>query len=108
MVTSWGRCGGPRTARAREGGKDCIPLGVNLLASSLLNSRADQAAALHQDVRIGVPQLLEEARGPLDVGEEEGDRPDRQAGHTRGLRTLSDWAAYTRGGSAVLAPAPRG
>jgi len=26
---------------------------------------------------------------------------------TRGLRTLSDWAAYTRGGSAVLAPAPR-
>ncbi len=30
-----------------------------------------------QDLGVAVAQLLEEARGPLDVGEEEGCRPGR-------------------------------
>ena len=36
-----------------------------------------------QDFRVPAVEALEQARGALDVGEEEGDRPGRQAGRTR-------------------------
>src|ERR1700736_4783858 len=68
-----------RLACGREGGKDRIPLRVDLLAAFFLNRRADQQSALRQDVRIVVPQLLEETRGALDVGEKKGDRSCRQS-----------------------------
>jgi hypothetical protein len=84
-------------------------LGVNHLPVTFGERLTEKAPVFRKDLRIPpVAEALEECGGSLDVGEEEGDSPRGQAGHTRGLRTLSDWATYTRGGSAVLAPAPRG
>jgi hypothetical protein len=92
-------------SRPREGSKDRIPLRVDLLAALFLNGRADKSAALRQDVRIGITQLLEQTRRPLDVGEEEGDRPGRQAGH--GLLNRSLVPARTRWPAPASLPGPR-
>ena len=50
-----------------------FPLGENVTEEPLV---------FHQDLRVpAVTEALEERGGPLDVGEEEGDRPGRQGSH---------------------------
>ncbi len=59
-------------------------MGVDLLAVSLLERGAEQAVVFLQDLRVpAVAEALEERGGPLDVSEEEGDRPGRQGGYAR-------------------------
>jgi hypothetical protein len=64
-----------RFARAREGGKDRIPLRVDLVTPSFLHGRADESPALHQDLRVGVSHLLEEPCRTLDIREKKRHRP---------------------------------
>jgi hypothetical protein len=73
-----GKQGVPRPRKGREHG---IPLDVHNLTPSFLNDGAEQAAMSGMNVRVTITQPLQEARRPLDVGEEEGERPGRQARH---------------------------
>jgi len=82
------------------------PLGVYLVAVGTLDGGTEQAMVSGEDLRVAVTQLLQKARGALDIGKEEGDRPGRQTGHTCGLRALHLGRLH-RGGSAVLAMVPR-
>src|SRR6516162_3210348 len=77
------RCEGrrKRVCRTSEGGEKRIPLRVHLLPVVVLDGGANEPPVSGQDVRVVVPQLLKKTRGPLDVGEQEGDRPGRQAFH---------------------------
>ncbi len=59
----------------REGDEDGISLGINLVSVSLLASGAQELTIFREDLCVAVAQLLEKARGPLDVGEEEGNSP---------------------------------
>ena len=92
--------------RPSKDGEYRIPLSVHDLTVGFLEGGAEQVVVGRKDVRVAITQLLQQARGPLDVGEEEGDRPGWQAGHARGLRALSMQAAYTEAVSAVLTLAP--
>jgi hypothetical protein len=62
----------------REGGEECIPLRIHLLTASFLKSCTDESPVIVQYIGVPITQGLEEARGPLDVGEEEGDCPRGQ------------------------------
>src|SRR4030095_1214722 len=42
---------------------------------------AEQAVVLAQSVRVAVTELLEQSRGPFDVGGEEGDGGGRELRH---------------------------
>jgi len=66
---------------AGEGEEERIPLGVHFMAAPLLGGGPQEASVLREDVCVAITQLLEKTRGPLDVGEEEGDRPGGQARH---------------------------
>jgi hypothetical protein len=57
--------------------KQRISLRVDLVSSILLVHSAKQPPIRCQHVRVAIAQLLEQARGPFDVGEEERDRPGR-------------------------------
>jgi hypothetical protein len=69
-----GKQGIPGPRKGREHG---IPLGVHHLAPGFLDRREKQAVMSGQGIRVAITQLLQEACGPLDVGEEEGDGPGR-------------------------------
>jgi hypothetical protein len=67
-----------RTGEHRE---EPISLGIHLTASLAGDGRPDQPPVLGQDLRIPPPQYLDQARRPLDVGEQESDRPARKPAH---------------------------
>jgi hypothetical protein len=59
-------------------------LGVNFLTLPLGECLSEKTAVFVQDLRVSsVAEALEERSRALDVGEEEGDRPGRQAFHKR-------------------------
>ena len=67
---------------AREYREECVPLAVHFLTAVFLDGGPEESAVLFQDFRIPpVAKALEQLGGPLDVGEEKGDRPGHQAGH---------------------------
>src|SRR5205814_10659948 len=61
-----------------KGHEERISLSVDLVAVIGLEGRAQQAAALCQYTSVAITQLPEQARGPLDVGEEQCHRSRRQ------------------------------
>src|SRR5262245_13018559 len=70
-----------RIGSAGEGGEERVALGVDLHAVVVRERRSEHVAVLAERVRVGVSQLVEQARRPLDVAEEEGDRPGRELSH---------------------------
>ena len=75
------RCDGRRHGISGAGKchQEGIPLSVDFLAVPPGECGTKQAPMLHDDIRVtAVAEALEERGGPLDVGEEEGDRPGRQ------------------------------
>jgi len=46
-----------------------------------LEGGAKKPPVVSQHMSVAIAKVLEEARGALDVREEEGDRPGRQARH---------------------------
>ncbi len=72
---------GHGVGRAREGYEERIALGVDLDAVVPRERVAEHPAVLGEDVRVAVTDLLEQARRPFDVGEEERDRPARKLPH---------------------------
>ena len=62
--------------RAWEHREEGIPLAVYFLTAVFLNGGTEQTTVFLQGFRIPtVAKALEQLCGPLDVGEEEGDRP---------------------------------
>jgi hypothetical protein len=59
------------------------PLRVDLVAAVSGERLPEQPLVLAHDWAIAVPQLLHEARRPLDVREEERDGAGRRLGHGR-------------------------
>ena len=70
-----------RVACAGEGDEEGVALGIDLVAAVRFEGRPQQALMLREHLSIPLPQLLDESRRPLDVGEEEGDRAARKVGH---------------------------
>jgi len=73
-----GSDGIPRSYKRNE---KCITLSINFMSTEFLKDGAEQSMMVGEDTCVVVAQLLQEACRPLDVGEEEGDRPGRQARH---------------------------
>jgi len=67
-----------RIARASERDEERISLGVDLVAGPRLDSRADQSLVFCEEVCVPVAEGLQEARGALDVGQQERHRPHGQ------------------------------
>ena len=63
--------------RARKGNEEGVALGIDLAAVELGEHPPEQAMVLLEHVRIAGAESLEQARRPLDVGEEERDRASR-------------------------------
>ena len=61
----------------------------------LMESRTQQASALGQHVGVALTQTLEQAGGPFDVSEEEGDCSPREVRH--GGRPLPGFDTVFRG-----------
>jgi hypothetical protein len=70
-------CGLYSVLGAWEGDEAGVSLGAHLMPAPTLKSTAEQPSLVCEDLRIALAEVLEEARGPLDVGEEEGDCPGR-------------------------------
>src|SRR5262249_14966551 len=70
-----------RLLRASERDEKCVPLGIHLMAALPRDGRADQPPVLGQDLRVALPQRLDQPRRSLDIAEQEGDRPLRQPAH---------------------------
>jgi hypothetical protein len=63
--------GVPRTSERAE---ERVTLRVDLDAAVRLDGLAHEAAVFRERVRVSLAQVLEQARRPLDVGEEQRDR----------------------------------
>jgi hypothetical protein len=70
-----------RLLRARERHEKRIPLGVHLMAALGGDRGADQPLVLGQNLRVALPQRLDQPRRTLDVGEQERDRAARKLTH---------------------------
>ena len=70
-----------RLRRAAERDEEPIPLHVHLMTAMRGDGRADQPPVLGQDLRIPVPQRLDQPRRALDVAEQERDQPTREPAH---------------------------
>ena len=71
-----GLCG---VAGARECDEELVAAAVDLMAAVPGDRLAHEPAMVGHDRRVLVAELLHEARRVLDVGEEEGDDPGREA-----------------------------
>jgi hypothetical protein len=72
-----------RLRRIREGNEEAIALRIDLDASVSLEALSEQTPVIRQSLGVSVAERLQEARRPLDVGEEEGNAARRKFGHSR-------------------------
>ena len=61
--------------------EESVPLCVNLIPVPLLENSTQQLPVLFQQIGVAVAQLLEQARGSLDIGEEQRNRSRREVMH---------------------------
>jgi hypothetical protein len=69
-------------ARTGEGNKERVTLRVDLGAPVLGESLSQDSAVVGEDGCVVITEVVEQLRRALDVGEEEGDGPGGQLGHT--------------------------
>src|ERR1051326_3295007 len=70
--------GSARAGEAREHG---VPLRIHDLATRVGDRSSEDPFVLGEDGAVVVAQTLQQARRPLDVREEKGDRPGRERAH---------------------------
>ena len=75
--------GGDCVRGSGERDEEGVALRVDFDATLLLDRLTDDPVVLGQDLGVPFPQLVEQPRGALDVGEEEGDGSGRQLPHSR-------------------------
>jgi hypothetical protein len=68
-----------RIARAGEGSKQSISLGIHLPTAPRLDGAANESPVVCQDLSVSFAQLLEKTCRSLDIGEEKSNRSGRQA-----------------------------
>ncbi len=66
---------------APEDQEEGVSLGADLDPAALRDGPAHDGGVLVPNRRVQLTDLLEQLRGPLDVGEQEGDRPGGQLSH---------------------------
>ena len=72
---------GDGVPRARERVEEGVPLCVDLCAALVAEMLPQEPAVVADDVAVGVPELLEQPRRALDIGEEKRDRAAREHTH---------------------------
>ena len=75
-------CGANRVRGARERNEECISLRVDLDPAVPREGIAQDTTMFGQNFGIAFPELLKQARRPLDVREKQRDGPARQLAHT--------------------------
>src|SRR5215469_2964281 len=60
-------------AGTRKGDEEAIALGIDFVATTGTEGRAQEETGILEHTGIAFTQVLEQACGPLDVGEEQGD-----------------------------------
>ena len=78
-------CGSQRRIGTPKGEEEGVSLGVDLPAAALLRCCADDPLVLGENLAVALPEVLEQPRRSLDVGEEEGDCAARELGHAEGV-----------------------
>ena len=63
--------------RAGKRGEERVALGVDLVTMPPLEQRSQQVPLILEDLGVLAAQSIQEARRPLDVGEQERDRAGR-------------------------------
>ena len=74
--------GGKGVGHIGEGDEEAVPFGAQLAPALSLERFPQEGAVLGKDRGIAVPQVLEEASGTLDIGEEQGNQA---LGERRGI-----------------------
>ena len=75
-----------RVGRLGKGDEERIPLGIHLDAAVARERLAQHPAVLGEDVRVIIPELLQQPRRSFHVRKQEGDCPGRQVGHADMMR----------------------
>jgi hypothetical protein len=97
--------GEERISRARERNEERVALGIDLVAVVSGERRTQQIPMVGEHGRIPAPKLLDEARGALDVREEERHCSARLIGHRRSLnrsRSGRNRAGAASGSGAIV------
>jgi hypothetical protein len=79
---------GKRIRSLREGDEERISLRVHLDAAVPAEALTQRLSMLAERVRVGVAELVQQPRRPLDVREQERDGPGGQLAHTGMMRRL--------------------
>jgi hypothetical protein len=79
-----------RVLRTPERYEERVALGVDLLSIVFRECCAQDPMVVGASDPVALTQLLQLAGRTLDVGEEEGDRPVRELGHSARARTEDD------------------
>ena len=67
--------GRERSARVDKRDEEAVPLRVDLDAAVQRERRPQQPAVIGQGLRVPLAERVQQPGRPLDVGEQEGDRP---------------------------------
>ena len=104
-VTAFGR-GRQRLPRLRERDEERVALRVHLEAAVPREGVTQHPPVLRQHLRVGVPELVQQPRRALDVGEKESDGSGRPLGHA-GMICTTARTVSSGGGGAASAPSGR-
>ncbi len=80
---------GKRVRGSCEGDEERISLRVHLNAAVPVETLTQRSTVIREHARVGVAELVQQARRPLHVREEEGDGAGGQLGHTVMMRRLA-------------------
>src|SRR6266516_984365 len=86
-------------ASASKRDEESISLRIDFVAAMRAKGRTQQATAFRQNRDVTFTHLLEQVRGPLDVGEEQGDCSRREAKRTGSALSRFVWVRVGRGRS---------
>src|SRR5439155_20652238 len=79
---------GKRVRGSCEGDEERVPLRVHLNAAVPVETLTQRSTVIREHARVGVAELVQQARRSLDVREEKGDCPGGQLGPTGMIRRL--------------------
>ena len=73
--------GADRLASIREGDEEAVPLRVDLAAIVSRKGLAEESALVSENVRVALPEFVQQPSRAFDVGEEESDSSSRELRH---------------------------
>ena len=100
---------GHRVPSLHEDERQLVAVAVDLASAAALGRLSDEEPVLGQGARVEVAEPVDEPRRALDVGEEQGDRSEREVAHLRRTESRLGRGFRHRAGSTpgVARRAPR-